>query len=77
MCYLHIFENRIFFGERKKTFKSFGEHPTSPHHEGKHSEPRNNIFGVLVDTIIAPPHFGELVILCGDTIICMDAYCWK
>ena len=72
MCYLHIFENRIL--EEKKAFKRFGVHPALPHHEGKHSEPRNNIFGVLVDTFITPPHFGELVILCGDVIICMNAY---
>ena len=72
MCYLHIFENRIL--EEKKAFKRFGVHPAFPHHEGKHLEPWHNISGVLVDTIIAPPHFGELVILCGDTIICMNAY---
>ena len=72
MCYLHIFENRNF--EEKKAFKRFGVHPAFPHHEGKHSEPRNNIFGVLVDTFITPPYFGELVILCDDAIICMNAY---
>ena len=71
MCYLHIFENRIF--EEKKAFKRFGVHPAFPHHEGKHSEPRNNIFGVLVDTFITPPYIGELVISC-DMIICMNAY---
>ena len=52
MCYLHIFENRIL--EEKKAFKRFGVHPTLPHHEGKHSEPRHNIFGVLVDSFITP-----------------------
>ena len=59
MCYLHIFENRIL--EEKKTFKSFGEHLTPPQLEGKHSERRNNIFGVLVDTFITPPYFGVLL----------------
>ena len=78
---MNIFKNRICWRE-KKTFKSFGMHPASPQLEGKHSEPWHNIFGVLVDTIITPPHLRELVILCGDTIICMYAYwrfpyCWK
>ena len=72
MLFTYFFENRIL--EEKKAFKSLGVHPAFPHHEGKHLEPWHNISGVLVDTIIAPPHFGELVILCGDTIICMDAY---
>ena len=72
MCYLHIFE--IGFLERgRKLSKSFGVHPAFPHLEGKHSEPRHNIFGVFVDTFITPPHFGELVISC-DMIIFMDAY---
>ena len=70
MCYLHIFENGIF--EERKAFKRLGVHPAFLHHEGKHSEPRNNIFGVLVDTFITPPYIGELVISC-DMIICMDA----
>ena len=67
MCYLHIFENRIF--EEKKAFKSSRMHPASTHFEGKHSEPRNNIFGVLVDMFITPPYFGELVISCDMIIL--------
>ena len=65
--------NRIF-GERRKLSKSFGVHPAFPHLEGKHSEPWHNILRVLFDTIMTPPQYVELVILCGDVIICMNAY---
>ena len=61
-----------FLGERRN-FQKFGEHPAFPHIEGKHSESRHNIFGVIVDAFITPPHFEGLVISC-DMIICMDAY---
>ena len=44
------------------TFKSFGEHLTSPHLEGKHSEPWHNIFWGLFDTVITPPQHEALVI---------------
>ena len=36
-------------------------HPAFPHIEGKHSESRHNIFGVLFDTFITPSHFGNLL----------------
>ena len=71
-CVLIQIYSQIGFWEREETFKSFGVHPAFPHIEGKHSEPRHNIFGVLVDTFITPPHFGGLVISC-DMIICMGA----
>ena len=58
--------------EEGRNVSSFGVHPAFPHIEGKHSEPRHNIFGVFVDTFITPPYFGELVISC-DMVICMDA----
>ena len=69
----NIFSIRIL-GERRQTFKKFGEHPALPHIEGKHSESRHNIFGVIVDAFITPPHFEGLVISC-DMIICMGACC--
>ena len=67
----NIFLNRIL-GREKKLSKVLES--TSPLHniEGKHSEPRHNIFGVIVDTFITPPHFEGLVISC-DMIICMGA----
>ena len=70
MCYLNIF--KIGFLEKKKTFKSFRIYPTSTQLEGKHSEPRHNNFGVIIDAFITPPHFEGLVISC-DMIICMGA----
>ena len=62
-----------FWREEENFQKVLESTPTSPHLEGKHSEPRHNIFGVFVGTFITPPHFGELVISC-DMIICMNAY---
>ena len=41
-------------------------HPAFPHIEGKHSEPWHNILHALFDTIMTPPHYIGLVILCGD-----------
>ena len=63
---------KIGFWEREEAFKSFGVHPAFSHIEGKHSESRHNIFGVIVDAFITPPHFEGLVISC-DMIICMGA----
>ena len=63
---------KIGFWEREETFKTFGVHPAFPHIEGKHSEPRHNIFGVIIDALLTPPHFEGLVISC-DMIICMGA----
>ena len=65
---------QIGFWEREETFKKLGEHPAFPHIEGKHSESWHNIFGVIVDAFITPPHFEGLVISC-DMIICMGACC--
>ena len=64
----------MIFGERRKPSKTFGVHLASPQLEGKHPERWYNICDVLVDTIITPLYFGKLVILCGDTILCMNAY---
>ena len=66
----NIFSNRIF--GREENFQKFGEHLAFPHIEGKHSEPRHNNFGVIIDAFITPPHFEGLVISC-DMIICMGA----
>ena len=65
-----LFLNRIF--EERRIVSSFGVHPAFPHIEGKHSESRHNIFGVIIDAFITPPHFEGLVISC-DMIICMGA----
>ena len=70
---IKIFEYffKIGNGERRKLSKS-----APPIHtlEGKHSEPWHNILHALFDTIMTPPQYEELVILCGDVIICMKAY---
>ena len=60
-------KNRIL--EKRESFQKV--HPLHTL-EGKHSEPRHNIFGVIVDTFITPAHFEGLVISC-DMIICMGA----
>ena len=66
----------IGFWREEKAFKCFGVHPAFPHIEGKHSEPWHNILHALFDTIMTPHQYIGLVILCGDVIICMNAY-WK
>ena len=71
-CVLILYIAKIGFLKRGETFKSFEVHPDLPHIEGKHSESRHNIFGVIVDAFITPPHFEGLVISC-DMIICMSA----
>ena len=67
----NIFLNRIL-GREKKLSKVLESTPPLHNIEGKHSESRHNIFGVIVDTFITPPHFEGLVISC-DMIICMGA----
>ena len=51
-----------FLGEKEAFKKNLESTPTSPHHEGKHSEPWHNVFGVLFDTFITPLGLGVYVI---------------
>ena len=69
ICVICIFFGNRIFG-REGSFQKIWRAPPPLHTiKGKHSEPQNNIFGVLVDTFITPPYFGELVISCDMIIL--------